>query len=901
MIYAQGISSAKCDSILKLNSLTKLQKVRAIEEIINQVADDDIELSFIYHDLSKYLFLKKIDIEKAILYAKNASVIRKKYYKEYPSFFKASFNNYAKFQYENGNYLDALKTCDSLLGFCSKTEERRAKVNWLKARIYEAKGDFKNALNSYAISEAIYKNNGNYKKLLSIYKNISAIYAILSDEKYKNAFFDNNNKIKVLAERYSIPKEQVIGLKLNIGHFYDTLKEYDLSLKSYNEALELSFELEDSLSISKGLNNVGVVYKKTNNIDKAANSFKAALKYSKGISIQRAKVYDNIGDIQLIKKEYKKALQLYHKSICLITYGTNEDYKSLPNYKEIELSTKKIDILDYLKDKANAWVQLYKTEFNSEDLKKALKTIALADKVVDLIYFESRADISKLFWREKGADLYQKAIEVSYLLDLPERVFYFTEKSKALLLLENVTNINAKTLAGLPGDIVEKETKLLEEINSCRQKIIQVSKVDVKEKKRLENTFFSKKNHYNKFIDSLELVFPKYHNLKKGIQIYDAKMTQKHLNEKQLVLQYKIDEKQSYVSLISKKKISVYKIEESNLLKSRIARFQECLKKPFLNLDDQEYFKKNALELYKQLFPFDENDPSIIENKQLLIIQDGILQNIPFEPLIVKNNNQPINELFMLNFNTISYAYSFSSLISSSKIKRKYANDYLIMSPTYFKKELGLLPLIISKNEVRSLEKELYTEALINEKATKQKFKESYGDHKVIHVSTHGMGSEKGKPWLAFYDDKLELDEMYFTNQYTDLVVLSACKTSRGELKKGEGVMSLARGFVNSGAQSVLASLWDIDQKSNNEIIYQFYKNLNEGQLKSEALNNAKLGYINKYKYTSEVSPYYWSAITLTGNDKAIFKKDKKIYRMFFLLVPIFLLYKYIKVRKNSA
>jgi len=67
-------------------------------------------------------------------------------------------------------------------------------------------------------------------------------------------------------------------------------------------------------------------------------------------------------------------------------------------------------------------------------------------------------------------------------------------------------------------------------------------------------------------------------------------------------------------------------------------------------------------------------------------------------------------------------------------------------------------------------------------------------------------------------------------------VLLSACETGAGELNRGEGVISLARGFTYTGAASVVTSLWNVKEKTNMDIIYQFYRALKDSKLKATAL-----------------------------------------------------------------
>ena len=174
-----------------------------------------------------------------------------------------------------------------------------------------------------------------------------------------------------------------------------------------------------------------------------------------------------------------------------------------------------------------------------------------------------------------------------------------------------------------------------------------------------------------------------------------------------------------------------------------------------------------------------------------------------------------------------------------------------------------------------------------NNQATKSLFLEKYEKNTLIHISTHA-GIEKGHPWLAFYDEKMLLDELPFLSTKKNLVVLSACETSVGEYKRGEGVFSIARSFIRSGAGSVVSTLWKVNEKSNAEIISTFYENLLDGQSKSKALHNAKLSYIQNHQYTSQISPYYWSSVILTGSTTPI--KTNQLKVPWSIIVPSLLL-----------
>jgi len=175
------------------------------------------------------------------------------------------------------------------------------------------------------------------------------------------------------------------------------------------------------------------------------------------------------------------------------------------------------------------------------------------------------------------------------------------------------------------------------------------------------------------------------------------------------------------------------------------------------------------------------------------------------------------------------------------------------------------------------------------EKATKANFMNAINDHAIIHLSTHANALSNKEPWIAFYDKKITLNELYFTKNQADLVVLDACKTGTGELVSGEGIMSLSRGFFHSGSKSVISSLWSTNEKSSTEIILDFYNHLKEGETKSSALRNAKLNYLENVQL-SERSPYFWSSLVLTGSNENAFSNATNYYIYILPLLLIVLL-----------
>jgi CHAT domain-containing protein len=98
--------------------------------------------------------------------------------------------------------------------------------------------------------------------------------------------------------------------------------------------------------------------------------------------------------------------------------------------------------------------------------------------------------------------------------------------------------------------------------------------------------------------------------------------------------------------------------------------------------------------------------------------------------------------------------------------------------------------------------------------------------------------------------------------QRTELVILSACDTGTGEVKIGEGVMSLRRAFRIAGAQTVLASHWKVSDPATCQLMKEFMGRWRSGEPRAKAWREAQLSLLHSKEFAN---PYFWAAFTLTG------------------------------------
>ena len=146
--------------------------------------------------------------------------------------------------------------------------------------------------------------------------------------------------------------------------------------------------------------------------------------------------------------------------------------------------------------------------------------------------------------------------------------------------------------------------------------------------------------------------------------------------------------------------------------------------------------------------------------------------------------------------------------------------------------------------------------------------------YRYVHFSTHGLlnsvhpelsgvvfslVNERGEAQDGF----LRAHEIYNLRLGAELVVLSACQTGVGKEIRGEGLVSLTRGFMHAGAPRVLVSLWDVSDWGTTELMVRFYHGmLKEGMRPAAALRAAQVSLMNDQRWAS---PYYWASFTLQG------------------------------------
>jgi CHAT domain-containing protein len=301
-----------------------------------------------------------------------------------------------------------------------------------------------------------------------------------------------------------------------------------------------------------------------------------------------------------------------------------------------------------------------------------------------------------------------------------------------------------------------------------------------------------------------------------------------------------------------------------------------------------------AYALYKVLI---QPCAGMIRDKSLIIIPDGVLSYLPFETLLthpVRNDEPDYRNLpYLIRDYDIGYAYSATLHFEVQRSKTRPSGSLLAFAPDYsnvFTQQVPdlsfleayreqLIPIPGVKDEVKKISHLIRSDVYLDESATEDNFKKHAADYDILHLAMHTIVDNENPMYskLAFTqnidsveDGFLNTYEIYNMKYNARMAVLSSCKTGYGRLQKGEGVMSLARGFMYAGCPSIIMTLWEVSDKSGVLLMENFYRSLKKGKTKTQALRDAKLEFLRKADQL-KANPYFWSTYVSIGDDSSLY------------------------------
>ena len=153
---------------------------------------------------------------------------------------------------------------------------------------------------------------------------------------------------------------------------------------------------------------------------------------------------------------------------------------------------------------------------------------------------------------------------------------------------------------------------------------------------------------------------------------------------------------------------------------------------------------------------------------------------------------------------------------------------------------------------------------------------------RIVHLAVHGKANAKNPDRAALIfrpdppqeDGLLEPREILSLPLNAELVVLSACDTAVGHLQGEEGVANLARAFLIAGSESVISTLWPIDDTYSLFLMKRFYTHLRNGTTEAQALRLSETDLLDKFGKNTPAAD--WAAFTLLGEGDRVMRQQSR-------------------------
>ena len=507
------------------------------------------------------------------------------------------------------------------------------------------------------------RNNSAYKRQLALSQSEE-------EEAAKKAFVNKSSNYK----------KQSIAEYKNAITYYDKGVSFMKGSGHQNEVRQISWAYK----------NISNQYKSLGKMELSIQYAKLAIQenrafFGKQYYPELADLFHNLSTKYSLKAKYggpedfEAALRQIQNAIkCLLDDEDFSDTREVIPTEKLHKVGIKWQLLTELKEKALCYAQLYINHENRADVESAEKHLANAVELIDIMRAQLSTDNTKIYWRRNTRVIYDTAVEMADWLKDDEKVFKYMEKSRALLLLDDLNHNDAKSL--IPADLADRELELRDAF------------LDTKE------TDLVKYTEYNEFLDSLKLAFPHYYKYKFDVSTPTIAEVQKDiLDDSTQVLSYHITPDSLYLLNITSEESKLITSPRPFNLRSKVNELISLVG----NKDSLEYqhnfdrFITLSSELNKILLT------SISENhNKVIVIGDGVINFVPFD-ILVSNVESGVPR-YQIEDYTFSMAPSMTVLQKYND--KKYFNKLLLVSPGTFDFE-SMLPLKQSDEEIANLER----------------------------------------------------------------------------------------------------------------------------------------------------------------------------------------------------
>jgi CHAT domain-containing protein len=328
-----------------------------------------------------------------------------------------------------------------------------------------------------------------------------------------------------------------------------------------------------------------------------------------------------------------------------------------------------------------------------------------------------------------------------------------------------------------------------------------------------------------------------------------------------VLLSYWLAPKRSFLWIVTASGVQMKTLPPQNEIEALIQAYRKTIEEDLR--DPVETRMPQAERLSQMLLGPAESE--LKAARRAVIVTDGGLHALNLETLPVPGTNR-----YWIEDLELSLAPSLGTLAESPGKVRSKPSLLLVGAPNAAGSEYPELPA--AKSEIEAIQSRFRGQEVVTRagpEATPGVFLASMpGRFSMIHFAAHAEANSQSPLESAIIlskngelsknggQFKLYARDITGLKLSADLVTISACRSAGARTYGGEGLVGFAWAFLQSGAQSVIAGLWDVEDKSSSELMEKLYQGLATGLKPAAALRQAKLGLLRSGPYRK---PFYWA------------------------------------------
>ncbi|MBL8218053.1 MAG: CHAT domain-containing protein [Bryobacterales bacterium] len=697
---------------------------------------------------------------------------------------------------------------------------------------------------------------------------------------YQRAIDLYNQALVLFREEKAVPQQA--DVLSSLGLVFADIGDEASARQRYNDALQLWRASKDKAGESRTLNNLGM-------LTHDAAALQQSLAIAEEMKDQRGRAYTlhNLGDAYMASGALAKADEAYRVSLGLKREIGDRAGLAATLNSQGRLRLRQKDVAGAVKLLEES-VEVYRAieDRNGEaaalaDWAYALRASGALDKAAEqaeaalALTESSRAELLapnlRMSFLSSRRDVYQLLTDIRMKQHaaapgkgFDAMAFDANERSRARVLLDSLPRAD---LEALPANAaLLDQQRRVRAAGAVLSQLLVSGSSEARQKEarqRLDGALFD----YEQVVAKLEAQGDPDLALLRPRPL-PLQQIQASLPEDAALLVYSTGQEGGYVWTVTRRRLASQALPRRSVLEPLIRAMQQSATAPTQVQDASRAARAERLAKADAAFESAAAKvrsvliPPGLAARRVFLVPDGPLHWIPFSALL------------SLDRHTLTWFPS--STFAARKAEQGQNGGITVFADPVYEAALPRLAASASEAEViRSQAGTGRVRVLLRHEATREAFLSAAKTSSILHLATHalvddarprvsGIAFSMFTPEAKMRDGLLRLGEIYALRMNKSLVVLSACESRAGQEYRGEGLASLAHGFLHAGARQVVASLWPVADGASAVLMEHFYREMLQNRRSpAEALRLAQMAVKKEPRFRS---PFYWAGFVVEGH-----------------------------------